>query len=99
MGLLSSFSHNFNIWIFPSLLNLQSFLQVLSFGRSYFLDRWNQFDMLIILLSIVDIVLDVGISDEGGSSGVTGIQLLKIAKIFRLLRVSRVFRLFKVKKG
>ena len=67
-------------------------MQIAGLRKYYFFSHWNQFDMFIIILSMVDIILDTTIGDTGGFSP----QMLKVVKLFRLLRGLRMLRLFKV---
>lgn len=69
------------------------FLQLLGFRKHYFKDSWNQLDLFIVILSAVDIVLDIV---AAGSMGGFSPGVLKVAKIFRVLRMGRVLKLFKV---
>ena len=71
------------------------FLQLLAFRKHYFKDYWNLLDLFIIILSAVDIVLDIV---AAGSMGGFSPGVLKVAKIFRVLRMGRVLKLMKVRK-
>lgn len=57
--------------------------------------KWNLFDFLLVMLSVVDVLATalVAGSDGGGNISFMRIfRLLKLAKILRTLRVMRVFR-------
>jgi voltage-gated sodium channel len=59
-------------------------------GWDYFLDPWNVFDYVLVVLSCVD--LAVSISDEGSMAAVRVIRLLRILRIVRNIRGIRMFR-------
>ena len=61
-------------------------LKFLAFRRLYICDKWNLFDVFVILVSIVFVVLEIMLKD----SNVTAI--FRIRGIFRLLRVFLVLR-------
>mmetsp|Transcript_77831 Transcript_77831/g.241175 ORF Transcript_77831/g.241175 Transcript_77831/m.241175 type:complete len:628 (-) Transcript_77831:2-1885(-) len=69
-------------------------------GRAYFNKenrRWNIFDMLLVLSSIMDFLLN-DILSAGSSTGAVAKSsgsILKILKMFRIVRVFRVFRFFR----
>lgn len=59
-------------------------------GWDYFLDPWNVFDYVLVVLSCVD--LTVSISDEGSMPAVRIIRLLRLLRIVRNIRGIRMFR-------
>jgi len=59
-------------------------------GWDYFLDPWNVFDYVLVVLSCVD--LAVSISDEGSMAAVRIIRLLRLLRIVRNIRGIRMFR-------
>merc|ERR1719253_2066074 len=59
-------------------------------GWDYFLDPWNVFDYVLVVLSCVD--LAVSISDEGSMAAVRIIRLLRLLRIVRNIRDIRMFR-------
>lgn len=59
-------------------------------GWDYFLDGWNVFDYVLVVLSCVD--LAVSISDEGSMAAVRIIRLLRLLRIVRNIRGIRMFR-------
>ncbi|CAD8079148.1 unnamed protein product [Paramecium primaurelia] len=65
---------------------LEAILKILTFGPiAYFKVNWNQFDFIIVVISIIDFV-----TNESG---------LSIGKGFRILRAIRLLRLVKQFKG
>ena len=59
----------------------------------FFKDYWNLLDLFIVLLSAVDIVLDLV---AAGSLGKFPPGVLKVARIFRVMRMGRILKLIKV---
>ncbi|XP_014671188.1 PREDICTED: sodium/hydrogen exchanger 10-like [Priapulus caudatus] len=65
-------------YIFFGIYIGEATFKIASFGVIYFKDHWNQFDLLIILLSVVDVVLEAGIAKI--------FRLLRISRVFRLFK-------------
>lgn len=64
--------------------------------RGYFLrDGWNILDSTIVMLSLVDLVVDLGTS--GGTHSFSP-SILKVAKVFKILRMGRLLKLIKVRE-
>jgi len=59
-------------------------------GWDYFLDPWNVFDYILVVLSCVD--LAVSVSNEGSMAAVRIIRLLRLLRIVRNIRGIRMFR-------
>lgn len=75
----------FSVGFFVEMLTRQNQL-----GWDYFLDPWNVFDYVLVVLSCVD--LAVSISDEGSMAAVRIIRLLRLLRIVRNIRGIRMFR-------
>ena len=56
-------------------------LHLFAFGCLYLDDKWNVFDLIVIILSIVFVILDMFVNNKVVES------ILKIRGIFRLLRI------------
>ncbi len=74
---------------------------MLGFRKYYFYSRWNQFDIVIVLLSLVDLIVDEALLSQVDDVQDCGaynpnFSLLKIAKVVRLVRLLRSLRLVKV---
>ena len=65
----------------------------MAFGRYYFTDYWNLLDLLIVIFSLVDIVIDMA---TNGATGSFSPAILRVARVFRILRMGRLLRLLKV---
>ena len=59
---------------------------------SYFRSKWNTFDVVILILSAVDLIIDM--STNADNEGISP-SMLRTAKVFRVLRAVRAFRLAK----
>jgi len=59
-------------------------------GWDYFLDPWNIFDYVLVVLSCVD--LAVSISNKGSMAAVRIIRLLRLLRVVRNIRGIRMFR-------
>ena len=62
-------------------------------GRRYMYYHWNQFDFLVIILGIADVVL-INIFEADDPS----YAIVNSLRVFRFMRVLRLFRLLKVSK-
>ena len=81
-------------------------MQIMAYQKRYFKSKWNLFDLLLIVLSVIDLILTFtifsGVDDECAADAAAGAdvllnpQLLKVAKSVRLLRLLRSLRLVKV---
>jgi hypothetical protein len=56
-------------------------VNIIGFGRLYFRDTWNIFDIIIIILSVIFVFLDIFVNNSSLSS------FLKIRSVFRILRI------------
>lgn len=81
-------------FIMDAFFSLGFFIEMLvrqnQLGWDYFLDPWNVFDYVLVVLSCVD--LAVSISDEGSMAAVRIIRLLRLLRIVRNIRGIRMFR-------
>ena len=68
------------------------FFQAFGFRKSYFTSHWNQFDLFIIVVSIVDIALDLTILSNTEASSWFDPGTLRIIKVFRLMRSLRLLK-------
>ncbi|XP_067045427.1 sperm-specific sodium:proton exchanger-like [Acropora muricata] len=79
-------------YFYCSLYVTEAIWKMMAFRRYYFKDYWNLLDLFIVILSIVDIVIDLSVDQATGGFSPS---ILKVAKVFRVLRMGRVLRLFK----
>ncbi|XP_069691068.1 voltage-dependent T-type calcium channel subunit alpha-1G isoform X2 [Periplaneta americana] len=80
-------------YFFTAVFILESVMKLVALGlRLYFKDKWNQLDVVIVILSIVGIVL------EEVESKIIPINPT-IIRVMRVLRIARVLKLLKMAKG
>ncbi|KAK7113083.1 hypothetical protein V1264_012439 [Littorina saxatilis] len=80
-------------YFFTSVFILEAAMKIVSLGFvRYIRDRWNQLDIMIVILSIVGIVL------EEMRTNVIPINPT-IIRVMRVLRIARVLKLLKMAKG
>ncbi|XP_078585490.1 sperm-specific sodium:proton exchanger-like isoform X2 [Branchiostoma floridae x Branchiostoma japonicum] len=77
-------------YVFFVIYILEAVLKIIALRKHYFFSHWNQFDLFIIAVSIIDIVLDNIFGNVDFNPAI-----FRIAKIFRLLRAMRMLRLSK----
>ncbi|CAH3158249.1 unnamed protein product, partial [Porites evermanni] len=79
-------------YVFTAVFILEGVLKIYALGfRKYIKERWNQLDLLIILLSIVGIVLEEMNSELPINP--------TIIRVMRVLRIARVLKLLKTAEG
>ena len=66
---------------------------MLAFRGYYFKDKWNIIDLIIVILSIVDVFIDI--FTEGESNNFSP-GVLKLSKVLRIFRMGRLLKLMKV---
>ncbi|XP_066907873.1 voltage-dependent T-type calcium channel subunit alpha-1G isoform X3 [Halyomorpha halys] len=80
-------------YFFTAVFILESIMKLVALGlRLYLKDKWNQLDVLIVVLSIVGIIL------EEMESNIIPINPT-IIRVMRVMRIARVLKLLKMAKG
>ncbi|XP_030255166.1 voltage-dependent T-type calcium channel subunit alpha-1G isoform X5 [Sparus aurata] len=80
-------------YVFTLIFVLESVFKLVAFGfRRFFKDKWNQLDLVIVLLSIMGITLE---KIEEASLPINP----TIIRIMRVLRIARVLKLLKMAVG
>ncbi|XP_022256274.1 voltage-dependent T-type calcium channel subunit alpha-1G-like [Limulus polyphemus] len=80
-------------YFFTAVFILEAVMKIAAFGvRRYLMDKWNQLDVLIVILSIVGICL------EEMESKIIPINPT-IIRVMRVLRIARVLKLLKMANG
>jgi hypothetical protein len=72
-------------YIFSSIFALESLIKIIGIGSRYFKDRWNIFDFIVSIISILGIIMEKSLNISGASS----------ANIIRSIRVVRLFKMFR----
>jgi len=79
-------------YVFTAVFIIEGILKIYALGlKKYIKERWNQLDLLIILLSIVGIVLEEMNSELPINP--------TIIRVMRVLRIARVLKLLKTAEG
>ena len=73
--------------VFVSIYSLEAALKIFAFGiRYYWLDSWNKFDFIIVIISIIS--LDQMLF----SFNLTALRIIRVARLLRMVKVSRGLR-------
>ncbi|XP_062974469.1 sodium/hydrogen exchanger 10-like [Elgaria multicarinata webbii] len=78
-------------YYFLSLYILEALLKAMAMGSSYFYYHWNQFDILIIVVGIIDVMVVNLFKSLTPTYAMTNI--VKMFRFFRLLRILRLLKL------
>ena len=76
-------------YIFTAFFTLDAFIKFCALGKLYFLDGWNRFDFLVIVLTYAFIVIDY----------TTSVNLGAQVTLLRSFRILRIFKYFKATKS
>eukprot|EP01065_Artemidia_motanka_P034980 TRINITY_DN4294_c4_g1_i1.p1 TRINITY_DN4294_c4_g1~~TRINITY_DN4294_c4_g1_i1.p1 ORF type:complete len:1838 (+),score=725.27 TRINITY_DN4294_c4_g1_i1:34-5547(+) len=80
------------------LFSLEALLKVLAYTpRGFWLNPWNRFDLLIVVISVVGVVVSKVTAAEAEDSSATDVG--GVASVFRALRLLRLLRLLNAAKG
>lgn len=81
-------------FMFTIVFLIEAILRIIALGFTrYIKDRWNQLDIIIVILSIIGIFFDKLKSRGGLPVNPT------IIRVMRVLRIARVLKLLKMAKG
>lgn len=84
INILSTINMAFT-WIFI----VEAILKLIGLGpKAYFMDNWNIFDFIIVVVSIVELVIEFAsdnASDDGGGSALSALRAMRLMRAFRLL--------------
>lgn len=58
--------------------------------RNYFSEMANSFDFVIVTSSIIDIIMLVVVSGEGGGSSFAALRMLRMLRLMRVARLGRL---------
>lgn len=69
-------------------------IKVIGFRKFYFKEKWNLFDLIILIITTIDVGLEL--YDQGcGTNNKFSASGFKVIKVFRILRISRIGKLLK----
>eukprot|EP00794_Sanderia_malayensis_P008795 gene8795-9735_t len=75
-------------YVFTGIFILEAAMKMLAFGiRTFFSERWNQLDVIIVILSIIGIVLEE--LNESLPINPTIIRIMRVLRITRVLKILR----------
>ena len=70
-------------YAFTAIFFIEMILKIIALGlKNYLLDRFNAFDCIIVIISLIDFVVEVSSENE--------VKILKIFKVLRLLRAIKI---------
>jgi hypothetical protein len=79
--------------VFLAVYFIEMFIKVCAFGRAYFQDKWNWFDALLLLASLVFFPFEVASSSSKLSDALRLARLLRIGRLVRIARHSKGLRM------
>ena len=69
-------------------------MKVLAIGPRYVLNAWRNLELVIIVVSVADIIVEASVFDRT-STVVAGLQCLRVLRVFRLWRrIPRLYHMF-----
>ncbi|KAK8392889.1 hypothetical protein O3P69_013130 [Scylla paramamosain] len=72
--------------VFTAVFTLECIMKIMALSREFFINRWNVFDLVIVLASLLDLGLEIG----SGLSVLRGMRLLRVLKLAQSWRTMRV---------
>mmetsp|Transcript_11802 Transcript_11802/g.33365 ORF Transcript_11802/g.33365 Transcript_11802/m.33365 type:complete len:1161 (+) Transcript_11802:66-3548(+) len=70
-------------------------VKLLALGYYYFLDGWNIFDFVLVLVGIAGMIFEIIMGAESDGDVSTKPRLFRVNRVFRVLRIVRVLRLLR----
>ncbi|XP_063710219.1 sodium channel protein 1 brain-like isoform X3 [Symsagittifera roscoffensis] len=71
--------------IFTAFFCVEALLKIIAMGKEYFKNKWNAFDFVIVLFSIVEIIVSA-VFDDAAFDGLTILRVLRLMRVFKLAR-------------
>jgi hypothetical protein len=79
-------------YFFSSLFTLELIMKLVVYRKLYFIDVWNKFDFIVVIISNCSVILSIVryyIGDFGENSFLTVmIRIVRILRVFRLLKIN-----------
>ncbi len=79
-------------YVFAVVFFLEAAIKIIAYGARYFKDGWNNFDLLIVLITLISIILGLHTSVTVGPS-VTVIRAFRIGRVFKLFRKNKSLKI------
>lgn len=71
-------------YVFIGIFVMEAFLKFIGYGlRYYFLDTWNKFDFVIVVLSLIAIDEDIF------KFKITALRIIRVARLLKLVKSSK----------
>mmetsp|Transcript_14301 Transcript_14301/g.27715 ORF Transcript_14301/g.27715 Transcript_14301/m.27715 type:complete len:532 (-) Transcript_14301:60-1655(-) len=80
--------HRVMNYVFLGIYTFESLTRLYTYGWSFCADRWNPFDLVIVIFGYVDIFLRLIMA----SGDVSSLRMLRLFRIARLARTLKIFR-------
>lgn len=79
-------------YIFVIIFTAEVIIKIIGFGKRYFMEGWQVFDFVIVILSIVGIILEESLQENkvGLSALMKGLRSIRILKLFKRNKSLRV---------
>lgn len=81
--------HETTNYVFAAIYTIEAILKLIALRGNYWLDRWNRFDFVCVVATLVGIVMKMPGIDYDLGAATSVIRILRIARLFRLLRFLR----------
>ncbi|XP_069172735.1 sodium channel protein 60E [Procambarus clarkii] len=72
--------------VFTAVFTLECIMKLMALSKEFFVNKWNVFDLVIVLASLLDLGLEIG----SGLSVLRGMRLLRVLKLAQSWRTMRV---------
>lgn len=82
-------------YVFCFIYFVEVILKLIGLRHHYFLSKWNIFDFIIFLFSVIDVIVELSLPEELKIFTVSP-SIFRVIKVLRILRIGRVFRLIRV---
>lgn len=80
-------------YVFAVIFNVEMVLKLIGLGNVYFYNSWNNFDMVIVILTDFGILLKLLQLSDSFQTGATVVRGFRIMRMFKLIRSSVHMRL------
>ncbi|XP_077177412.1 solute carrier family 9 member C1-like isoform X2 [Paroedura picta] len=78
-------------YYFLSLYIIEAIMKASAMGKTYLSHHWNQFELLIVIVGIIDVIIMKALKQISPEY-----YVLRIINVFRIVRLLRVLRLLKI---
>lgn len=75
--------------MFNIIYTIEATIKIIAFGREYFNDGWNNFDLVIVISAWLGMIIN----------SIDGLDIGSTTKVIRAFRISRIFKIIKKYKN